>query len=404
VLPTGVILVLSANEISAMAEVLTRPTSTKRARILVSDDQHDILMALSLLLKMNNFSAETADSPERALEAARTGNFDLILMDLNYSRDTTSGKEGLDLLSALRSSGVAVPVIVMTAWGNFELAVEAMRLGAVDFVQKPWDNQRLLSTLNNHLDRAQSARQQELRVRSELEIARHVQQKLLPQQFKPLSSLDYSAVCIPAREVGGDYYDFFDLGPDRLAGLLADVSGKGVAAAMLMANLQACFRTQFDGHFRDAGTLLETVNRLFHASTPIEQYVTLFYFEYENKGRMMRYVNCGHLAPVLFRANGTAERLNSTSTVLGLFPHCTCECQELTLQERDVVAIFTDGVTDFLDQSGNEFGEERFLSLVQSVRALGAQAAVRHLAERLRSASGGADQFDDQTIVLLKAR
>jgi phosphoserine phosphatase RsbU/P len=388
-----------------MAEVLSRSTPTKRARILVSDDQHDILTALSLLLKINNFSAETVDSPDRALEAARSGKFDLILMDLNYSRDTTSGKEGLDLLSALRSSGVATPVVVMTAWGNFDLAVEAMRLGAVDFVQKPWENQRLLSTLNMQLDRAESARQQqEQRVRSELEIARHVQQKLLPQQFKPLSTLDYSAVCIPAREVGGDYYDFFDLGPDRLAGLLADVSGKGVAAAMLMANLQACFRSQFDGHFRDAGTLLETVNRLFHASTPIEQYVTLFYFEYHNRSRLLRFVNCGHLAPALFRADGTVERLNSTSTVLGLFSHCTCECQELVLRERDLLAIFTDGVVDFLDQSGEDFGEERFLSLVQSVRTLGAQPATRHLAERLHSASGGADQFDDQTIVLLKAR
>ena len=395
---------LSANEISAMAEVLSRPTSAKRARILVSDDQHDILTALSLLLKIHNFSAETVDSPDRALEAARSGKFDLILMDLNYSRDTTSGKEGLDLLTALRSNGVVTPVVVMTAWGNVELAVEAMRLGAVDFVQKPWENQRLLSTLNKQLDRAESARQHELKVRTELEIARHVQQKLLPQQFKTLSTLDYSAVCIPAREVGGDYYDFFDLGPDRLAGLLADVSGKGVAAAMLMANLQACFRSQFDGHFRDAGTLLETVNRLFHASTPIEQYVTLFYFEYDNRSRLLRFVNCGHLPPALFRADGTVERLTPTSTVLGLFPHCTCECQELVLRERDLLAIFTDGVVDFLDQNGDEFGEERFLSLVQSVRTLGAQPATRHLSERLRSASEGADQFDDQTIVLLKAR
>lgn len=375
-----------------------------RRRILISDDQHDILTALSLLLKLNNYATETVDSPREAIEAAHRSNFDLILMDLNYSRDTTSGREGLDLLSRLRGAGVTTPIVVMTAWGNVDLAVEAMRLGANDFVQKPWDNQRLLGTLEKQLASAESAERRQRQTQSEMDIARNVQQKLLPQTFRPLARLDYSALCLPAREVGGDYYDFFHLGEDRIAGLLADVSGKGVAAAMLMANLQACFRSQLDTGFKEATELLSTINRLFYASTPIEQYVTLVYFEYESHSRRLRYVNCGHLAPALLRASGEVERLDATCTVLGLFPNLPCESREIELKEQEVVALFTDGVSEFEDQNGEEFGEDRFLALAQSARSLTPEAALRHISERLTSERNGNDQFDDQTVVLLKAR
>jgi sigma-B regulation protein RsbU (phosphoserine phosphatase) len=372
-------------------------------RVLISDDQHDILTALSLLLKLNQFATKSVDSPEQVLDAARNETFDLILMDLNYSRDTTSGREGLDLLTALRRQGVAAPIVVMTAWGNVELAVEAMRLGANDFVQKPWDNQRLLSTISKQLNEAEWARKQFLKARSELEIARHVQQKLFPQQTKILKTLEYAAVCVPAREVGGDYYDFFDLGEGRMAGLLADVSGKGVAAAMLMANLQACFRTQLDAGARNGSELLETINRLFYASSPPEQYVTLFYFEYDDERRSLCYINCGHLPPALLREE-SMERLNATATVLGLFPHCSCECREITLNENDTLVLFTDGATEFLDDRGVEFGEDRFLSLVRSARQLSPKPALQHITERLSYLSNGTEQFDDQTIVLLKAQ
>ncbi|MFZ0591952.1 MAG: SpoIIE family protein phosphatase [Bryobacteraceae bacterium] len=397
-------LLLAVSPSNRTIEGRARSSRAGRPRILISDDQHDILTALSLLLKLNNYATETVDSPQDALEAAHRAKFDLILMDLNYSRDTTSGREGLDLLSRLRGSGLTSPIVVMTAWGNVELAVEAMRLGANDFVQKPWDNQRLLVTLEKQLASAESTERRQRQTQSEMDIARNVQQKLLPQTFQALTNLEYSALCLPAREVGGDYYDFFDLGENRIAGLLADVSGKGVAAAMLMANLQASFRTQLDAGFKEATELLTTINRLFYASTPVEQYVTLVYFEYENHSRRLRYVNCGHLAPALLRQNGELERLDATCTVLGLFPNFACESREIELKERDVVAIFTDGVSEFEDQNGEEFGEDRFLALVESARSLTPAAALRHISERLTTERNGNDQFDDQTVVLLKAR
>lgn len=401
---SGATLVLSVSKQKTKAPSDPGGPRSQRRRILISDDQHDILTALSLLLKLSNFSTETVDSPGCAAEAARSGNFDLILMDLNYSRDTTSGKEGLDLLSSLRSAGVNVPIVVMTAWGNVELAVEAMRLGASDFIQKPWDNQRLLATVEKQIDRAESERRRISQARSELEIARHVQQKFLPQDSIALAHLEYAALCLPARDVGGDYYDFFELGPGRIGGLLADVSGKGVAAAMLMASLQACFRTQLDAGPKTATEMLSTINRLFYASSPPEQYATLVYFEFDDTTRVLRYINCGHLAPAILRANGKIERLHSTATVIGLFPQCPCECHDVALNDKDAVVLFTDGVTDFLDETGTEFGEERFLELAHSARTLSPKSALGHLVERLTTVRDGNEQFDDQTLAWLRTR
>src|SRR5207302_8608789 len=136
-------------------------------KILVCDDQVDVLEAIRLLLKGAGHQAEIVESPKAALAA--TGSFDLVLMDMNYSRDTTSGDEGMDLLDRLLARDAGVPVIVMTAWSSVDLAVEAMRRGAVDFIQKPWDNARLIATIEKQADRSK-ARQKS---KSELEIARH---------------------------------------------------------------------------------------------------------------------------------------------------------------------------------------------------------------------------------------
>src|SRR5580698_8167396 len=209
-------------------------------KILVSDDQVDVLEAIRLLLKGAGHRTETVESPRAALAAAQQGAFDLVLMDMNYSRDTTSGDEGMALLDQLLAQDGSVPVIVMTAWSSVDLAVEAMRRGAVDFIQKPWDNARLLATIEKQANRSTERK----KARSELEIARHVQQRLLPQHAIALKTVAFGGRCLPAREIGGDYYDFLDLGPGRLGVLLADVSGKGGAGDLLTENLQEAFRSQ----------------------------------------------------------------------------------------------------------------------------------------------------------------
>src|SRR5271167_3487460 len=134
------------------------PTHANRTRILVADDQPDIREALRLLLKGEGFETETVASPAAVLSALEAREFDALLMDLNYARDTTSGQEGLDLLSNIRAKDSTLPIIVMTAWGSLELAVEAMRRGAKDFVQKPWENARLLAILKTQIELSQALR------------------------------------------------------------------------------------------------------------------------------------------------------------------------------------------------------------------------------------------------------
>src|ERR1041385_2495570 len=140
--------------VSTKTQELESTTSVKSepVRLLIADYQADVREALRLLLKAEGFATETVSSPAAALEAVQTNEFDIVLMDLNYQRDTTSGQEGIDLLSRVQQADSKLPIVVMTAWGSVELAVEAMRRGARDFIQKPWDNHRLLSIIRNQVD------------------------------------------------------------------------------------------------------------------------------------------------------------------------------------------------------------------------------------------------------------
>ncbi|MGI8746276.1 MAG: PP2C family protein-serine/threonine phosphatase [Bryobacteraceae bacterium] len=374
-----------------------RPTptvDTHSLRILVGDDQSDVLEALRLLLKGDGHKAVTVDSPAALLRASLSQPFDLILMDLNYARDTTSGQEGLDLITRLGAQNNTAPIVVMTAWGNVELAVEAMRRGASDFVQKPWDNARLLETI-----RKQSKRHEH----SELELARHVQQKLFPQKTVAMTTIDYAGHCVPARVVSGDYYDFLDAGDGVLAFVLADVSGKGMAAALLMANLQASFRSQSNLALSDSGALLSSVNKLFYDSTPSEHYATLFFAQYDDRTRQLRYVNCGHVPPIVLRSNGAVERLGASATVLGLFESWNCDQQATKLNPGDSLILFSDGVTDAGIETEREFGEDRLIALLQASRKDTVDRCVHRVIEAVHNYSPE-NQSDDITVIAIRGQ
>jgi sigma-B regulation protein RsbU (phosphoserine phosphatase) len=363
----------------------------------VCDDQPDVLEALRLLLKGQGYQAVTVDSPRSLLAAARAERFDLILADLNYTRDTTSGEEGLDLLAGIERLGIATPVIVMTAWGSVDLAVEAMRRGACDFIQKPWDNARVIAAIRKQAE-------SERRRKSELEIAANVQQNLFPRSPHKLATIDYAGRCIPARDVSGDYYDFLDLGEGRLAFVLADVSGKGVPAALLMANLQACFRSQSPSALLSPAALLATVNHLFYESTSAERFATLFFAVYDDRTRAVRYVNCGHVAPLLLGSTpGMApRRLNPTATVIGAFPAWTCGEATLTLTSGDTLLLYSDGVTEAGIDRSEEYGEERLVAALEASRRLPIEALVANIADAA-VAFGCGSQSDDVTVVGIRA-
>ncbi len=380
----------------------TKHSAADRLRVLVSDDQPDILEALRLLLKGAGFAAETVDSPQALLRAVEARPFDAILMDLNYARDTTSGEEGLELLDKLQALNDCAPVIVMTAWGNVELAVDAMQRGATDFVQKPWDNARLVGTIEKQAREAAARRSAVRQARSELEIARHVQQKLFPQPIKQLATIRYAARCVPAREVSGDYYDFLDLVPGSLGFVLADVSGKGIAAALLMASLQSAFRSQSENE-HDGCDLLRGINRLFYSSTPPEQYATVYYADYQDRNRTLHYVNCGHPAPFLIRANGDTERLESTAPVLGLLSKWDCVQNQVQLAAGDILAAFSDGVTEAGIDSDDEFGEQRLEAVLRRVRNESPEDIISAVTDAIHEHAGAA-LGDDCTMLVIQGR
>ncbi len=361
-------------------------------RILVADDQPDVLVALRFLLKAEGYAIETADTPAGILKSAAASTPDLILMDLNYSRDTTSGEEGLSVLDKLQSLGVPSPVVVMTAWGSVELAVEAMRRGAVDFVMKPWDNERLAATLSKHLE-GPSPRSRE---RHDLDLARQVQSQLLPQRRPPMASLSYDGCCRQAGAVGGDYYDFLELAPGRLGLVLADISGKGISAALLMANLQAGLRSLAWQAHLDLPLTLRMLNMQFLQSTPPERYATLFFADYDDRSRRLRYANCGHLPAMILR-NGSCIELPSNCTVLGLFDDFHPAVGDVQLQPGDRLIIYSDGVTEAPTRDGADLGEPGLLEILRSCPD---ESPVR-LADRIAGLSP-TTQFDDMTLVLGK--
>jgi serine phosphatase RsbU (regulator of sigma subunit) len=241
----------------------------------------------------------------------------------------------------------------------------------------------------------------ERRATHELEIAKQVQARLFPQIFPPLKSLDYAGVCIQARQVGGDYYDFLNLSEDRIGLVLGDIAGKGIAGALLMANLQANLRSQCTIASHEPQRLLRTVNELFFNNTADDAYATLFFADYDDVTQRLRYVNCGHLSPLLLRESNRLERLNSTCTVLGLFKEWDCSVEECQLAAGDLIALYTDGITESFNAAGEEFGEQRLTEALRRHRQLSSRDLLTAIVEEVQRFSPH-EQHDDITLIVAK--
>ncbi len=252
---------------------------------------------------------------------------------------------------------------------------------------------------------AKMAEQMETERRSahEMEMAREVQARLFPQKLPALASLDYAGRCIQARKVGGDYYDFLHLGPGRLALVLADIAGKGFSGALLMANLQANLRSQYAAALDNLPRLLESVNHLFYENTAEDAYATLFFADYDDQTRRLRYANCGHLPPLLLRADGTCERLEATATVLGLFEKWECGAAERVLAPGDLLVLYSDGITEARNARDQEFGEARLHECLRAHAHLSPAELLDATVAAVREFSG-TEQEDDITMVLARGR
>src|SRR5215471_16271345 len=241
----------------------------------------------------------------------------------------------------------------------------------------------------------------ERRADAEMEIARQVQARLFPQIQPELKTVEYAGICVQARQGGGDYFDFLNLGPQRLGLIIGDVSGKGIAAALLMANLQASLRSQSALAFDQPEALLRSVNRLFYDNTADGAYASLLFADYDEAAGRLRYVNCGHLSGLLVRGNGNVDRLESTSTLLGLFREWNCSMREQEVSPGDVLALYTDGITEASNEQGEEFGERCLVESLQQHRDLPCQSLLTAIVDGVRRFSFQ-EQHDDITAIVAK--
>lgn len=301
------------------------------------------------------------------------------------------------------------------------MAVDRKIVGIMSVGPKRWDmpwsradlqlltaaaSQTALALENSRLTddiRAEIAERE--RVNRELEIAREVQQRLFPQKLPHVKGLDFAGYCRPALGVGGDYYDFIRLDNGSLGIAIGDVSGKGIAAALMMASLQASLRGQTITPCASLSEMIERINRLVFEASAENRYATFFYAAYDPASYALRYVNAGHNAPILLRAAGgvpQVHRLEEGGTVIGLFPDSPYREATLQLQAGDVFIAFTDGITEALDDEEAEFGEDQLIEGVVHHDSRSASDLITNLLERVDGFTSGAPQHDDMTLVAVR--
>src|SRR5689334_5859315 len=520
-------------------------------RALIADDQPDVLEALRLLLKGEGFYTDAVMSPAEVIEALRARDYDLLLMDLNYARDTTSGQEGLDLLNAVRALDDTLPIVVMTAWGSIELTVEAMRRGVRDFVLKPWENAKLVGTLRAQIEAGRALRHKEhlkterrliaqivleasdqrtmlmmiagriqqaldrstaiftraprehaftraaaagdaaqleqltrmanrewpfdagnptpqaiaaldearaayspieppalivpVKVKNqiagllgvigkragdgfdaddmkfldvaaeqiasgissfylksqerELAEARLIQERLLPKVIPQIQGCEIAAAWRPARTVSGDYFDVLKFDDHRAAVCIADVSGKGMPAALLMSNVQAAVKA-FAASDVAPAAMCAKLNRVACGNIAEDRFITFFYGLLDTERRRFVYANGGHCPPVLMRAGGEAVRLEAGGLMLGPFPDLPFEQGEIELQPGDRLLLFTDGITEANDDCNDEFDEARLIEILTRNRKLAAARLEEVVMQCVTEFCGG-DFHDDATLMVM---
>jgi sigma-B regulation protein RsbU (phosphoserine phosphatase) len=365
------------------------------ARILVVEDEPGIAFGLETDLQSEGYDVIVAGDGAEAIRRSCAEAFDLILLDVMLPY-----KDGFEVCRELRQTGVSTPIVMLTAKSEEFDKVLGLDLGADDYVTKPFSPRELRARIRVAL-RHQPGEPANPDLQRQLRVARDVQQRLFPKYRPALATLDYAAFCQPALSMSGDYYDFLDLENGRLGLLVADVVGKGVPAALLMASIHASIRTRAPLFQNRCGELLSHLNTLLYESTDPGMFATVFYGVYDESSRVLTYANAGHEPPLLLRAaESDCVRLDSHTTPAGLCQSIPALQSAVRLEPGDWLLMFTDGITEARNMDGEEFGRNRLLAAMDSNLDSSAEEVRDHILDALRNHSRGLSQSDDVTLIV----
>src|ERR1700674_1339089 len=402
-------------------------TDILNAKILVVDDKEANVRLIEGMLRIAGYAAiESTTEPSEVCELHRKYRYDLILLDLQMP--SMDGFQVMEGLKAIEEDGY-LPVLVITAQPDQKL--RAFQVGAKDFVSKPFDLAELIARVHNilevrllHLEsrnyskvleetvRELEASREVIRLKTleerkkaeaELALAQETQESLLPRFLPEFENFRIHAFNHPTRYVGGDFYDFLRLSSGEWMGVLADVSGKGMPAALLSSMVLGALSMEFRSRSQPQEVLGRVNQLLCEKSLPF-QFVTLFLFLLSPHG-MGQFINAGHNPAYLFRsATGTIEELVSgaDSYFLGMFDFASYQSRTLHLYKGDILVVYSDGLTDAQNQQEEMFGEERLLKIIQKKAPSGSHALKPKLLKAIEEFTQGMPQNDDITFVVVE--
>jgi len=380
-------------------------------RILVVDDNDDNRYTLTLYLDLEGYTnVETAQDGEEAIARLRTERFDLVLLDLQMPK-----VDGYQVLAWLKDQPQLrdLPVIMISALNEMNSVVRCVELGAVDYLMKPFNPVLLKARLGATLEKKRLRDEVDAhlaRLREELDAARRLQMSMVPQAFPPPSGdfpIDLFASMEPAREVGGDLYDFFTTEDGTLCFLVGDVSGKGMPAALFMARAKSLIRVATElerarhGGRRPA-EIIARVNRELCQDNADLMFVTMFFAMLAPESGELEYCNAGHNAP--YRLSGsTIEPIEGAKgIILGVRPDAAYETGRLTLAPGEGVYVFTDGVTEANNVDEELFSEARLEAVLRDAPGFSACDIVKAVADAVRGFVGAALPSDDITMMAIR--
>jgi serine phosphatase RsbU (regulator of sigma subunit) len=395
------------------------------AKILVVDDQEVNVRLLEGMLRIAGYtSVESTTDPTQVCDLHRQNRYSLILLDLQMP-----GMDGFQVMEGLKQidGDSYLPVIVITAQPAHKL--RALEAGAKDFVSKPFDMAELRARVHNILEvrllhiktkdysraleetvRELEASREVIRLKTldeqktrerELALAQETQESLLPRSLPQFDNFHILAFNAPTRYVGGDFYDFLPLSSAEWTGVLADVSGKGMPAALLSSMVLGALSMELRSGAQPQEAL-NRINQLLCEKSLPYQFVTLFLFLLNPDG-VGQFISAGQTPACLFRAaTGKIEELASDAFVLGMFDFATYRSRPIHLDKGDILVVYSDGLTDAENREAEMFGEKRLLEIIRREASMGSQALQRSLLKAIETFTQGMPQTDDITLVVVE--